>query len=96
MIPEVFDLSEEDEYREAMRIAKDVLGTMPSLIFVDTLARHFGCRDENSTKDMSGFVNSITKMGRETRATIVVLHHTGKDLEKGPRGTLPYRRPATR
>jgi hypothetical protein len=88
VIPEVFDLSEEDEYREAMRIAKDVLGTVPSLIFVDTLARHFGCRDENSTKDMSGFVNSITTMGRETGAAIVVLHHTGKDLDKGPRGNV--------
>jgi RecA-family ATPase len=62
-------------------------GAKPRLIVIDTLARCFGAGDENSTKDMNAFVNACAEMREEfDGATILVVHHVGKDEKKGSRG----------
>jgi RecA-family ATPase len=62
-------------------------GAKPRLIVIDTLARCFGAGDENSTKDMNAFVNACTEMREEFEgATILVVHHVGKEEKKGSRG----------
>ena len=67
--------------------AIDSLPAMPGLIVVDTLNRHFGPGDENSSQDMTRFVQSIDAIRAHTRAHIAVVHHSGKDAEKGARGS---------
>lgn len=60
---------------------------VPRLIIVDTLSRCFGPGDENSTKDMTAFVNALDK----TRLALggcamMVVHHSGladKDRSRG-------------
>jgi putative DNA primase/helicase len=87
VIPYRFDLltdKEIDEIVETIRI--DLDGQPPAVIFVDTVARFFGCGDENSPKDMGGFVRACDVIRERTGATIVPVAHTGKDLSKGPRG----------
>lgn len=59
----------------------------PRLIIFDTLARCFGGGDENSQKDMNAFVAGIDRLRAATGATVLVVHHTGKDGEKGARGS---------
>jgi hypothetical protein len=60
----------------------------PKLIVIDTLARCFGNGDENSTQDMNAFVNACERLRSVfARAGVLVLHHTGKDLSKGGRGS---------
>lgn len=49
-----------------------------ALIVIDTVARCFE-GDENSTADMSAFVASLDGLRRRTKATILVVHHTGWD-----------------
>src|SRR6516165_6423170 len=60
--------------------------TKPSLIVIDTLNRCFGGGDENSTQDMTGFINGCDALREEFGATVLVVHHSGKDRVKGSRG----------
>lgn len=50
----------------------------PRLIVLDTLACCFGL-DENSAKDMNLFVAGCRRLTAETGATILVVHHSGKN-----------------
>lgn len=58
----------------------------PALIVVDTLARNFA-GDENSSKDMSTFVRAMDSLRHHWKASILIVHHTGKDTTKGARGS---------
>jgi hypothetical protein len=63
-------------------------GLKPKLIVIDTLARCFEKGDENSTQDMNAFVNGCERLRSEfPGASTLVVHHTGKTLEKGGRGS---------
>jgi 5S rRNA maturation endonuclease (ribonuclease M5) len=63
------------------------LPEQPVLIVLDTVARTFGAGDENSQKDMNAFVAACDKLKAATGATVLVVHHSGKDVEKGARGS---------
>ena len=56
------------------------------LVVVDTLARNFG-GDENSTQDMGAFVQQMERLHRQTKAAVVVIHHTGHATQERGRGS---------
>ena len=58
----------------------------PVLIVVDTLARNFA-GDENGTKDMNQFIRCMDAIRLAWKATILIVHHTGKDTSRGARGS---------
>lgn len=62
-------------------------GIRPKLLIIDTLNRSFGGGDENSTQDMTKFVKSCDAFRAETGCDIIVIHHSGKDVTKGARGS---------
>jgi hypothetical protein len=72
-------------YAEALN---EVLPVKIGVIVVDTLARCFGGRDENSTQDMSTFVSRCDTIRNATGATVLVVHHFGRDESKGMRGSI--------
>jgi hypothetical protein len=55
-------------------------------IFVDTLSRTAPGANENAPEDMTAYVGSLDRLRQTFTATIVVVHHSGKDREKGMRG----------
>ncbi len=59
----------------------------PRLIVIDTLARAMAGTDENAAGDMGKAIHALERLGRETRATVLAVHHTGKDADRGPRGS---------
>ncbi|TKB49934.1 DNA primase [Ferrimonas sediminicola] len=61
------------------------------LIILDTLARCFAGADENKTADMNQFIAKCDELRRRTGATVLVVHHSGKDAEKGARGSSALR-----
>ncbi|MFC4353390.1 AAA family ATPase [Fodinicurvata halophila] len=63
----------------------------PVLIVVDTLARCF-VGNENSAEDMGKFIAGVDSL-RDAfpGATVLVIHHQGKDEEKGARGSTALR-----
>lgn len=58
----------------------------PKLLVIDTLNRAMTGANENDVKDASNFIAAIEFLKRELRCTILVIHHTGKDEDRGARG----------
>jgi hypothetical protein len=56
-------------------------------IVLDTLARCMGAGDENSARDMGRFVNRCTEIEKRYGCVVVVVHHVGKDPNRGGRGS---------
>lgn len=50
-----------------------------ALVILDTLARTFGDADENSAKDMGIFVKNIDQIRHQTKAHVLVIHHSTKE-----------------
>jgi RecA-family ATPase len=77
VIPARFNLQEQDEVVELLRLAEERLGCQPQAIFVDTLTRNFGPGDPNSLRDMQQFCSNLDIIRETTGGTVVVIHHTG-------------------
>lgn len=89
----VFPASPESA-EQVIKAAQDVTeqtGSPVRLIVLDTLARCFGGSDENAAKDMGAFIQGCDHIKAETGATVLVIHHSGKDLDKGARGSSAFR-----
>ncbi|WP_168926841.1 helicase RepA family protein [Nitrincola schmidtii] len=61
------------------------------LIVFDTLARCYGGADENSAKDMGAFIRGCDDVKAHTGATVLLIHHSGKNEEAGARGSSALR-----
>ena len=62
-------------------------GIKPVMVWLDTLARTFGHGDENSQKDMNAYISGVDRLRDHFGAVIGIVHHTGKDADKGLRGS---------
>jgi hypothetical protein len=67
------------------------LSQRPALIALDTLARTFGAGHENDTADMGAYVVAVDKLREATGAHVAIVHHSGKDEERGERGNVALR-----
>ncbi|WP_051357799.1 AAA family ATPase [Leisingera caerulea] len=89
LVPEPIDLySDELDVHAIVQLAKDILGDgeNPALIVIDTLARSIGGADENTGTDVGLLINRVDYIRRATGANVMLVHHTGKDIERGARG----------
>ncbi|MGO7400370.1 AAA family ATPase [Rhizobium ruizarguesonis] len=76
---------------EAAALIADIKGQWPNnapvrLIVVDTLARTLR-GDENSALDMGAFVADAAAIAAAFNCLVLVIHHSGKDAERGMRGS---------
>lgn len=62
-------------------------GHAPKLIIIDTLNRNFGDGDENSTLDMTKFINGIDRLSYRLKCAIIIVHHSGLSDTKRSRGS---------
>jgi AAA domain len=83
--PRDFQTSASDAQELMEEVGED--GIPYSLIVIDTLARAFGGGDENAAQDMNKFISIVDAMRQATGATVLVIHHSGKDSAKGMRGS---------
>lgn len=60
----------------------------PVFIVIDTLARNFGPGDENSTQDMSKFIQAADALRTISHATVFIVHHSGHGDKKRARGAM--------
>lgn len=72
--------------RAFAQVVADELGPL-RLIVIDTLNQTAAGADENSAKDMGRYIASMKLLRNATGAAVVVVHHSGKDLGKGMRGS---------
>lgn len=61
------------------------------LIIVDTLARSFIGKDENSAIDMGIFIHNIDILKQHYGCAVLAIHHSGKDSSRGMRGSSALR-----
>jgi hypothetical protein len=61
------------------------------LIVFDTLARSIGATDENCAASMTQVAKSAERIARTLKAHVMLVHHTGKDTDRGGRGSSALR-----
>lgn len=83
--------SEVNEVLLAARQVEAECGLPVRMVVIDTLARCFGGNDENDARDMGAFIEGCDVIKQKTGATVLVVHHSGKDEAKGARGSSSFR-----
>ena len=63
----------------------------PILIVFDTLAKSIGMTDENCAASMTRIANAAEHIAQEVKSHVMMVHHTGKDAERGGRGSSALR-----
>ncbi|EAA8640591.1 hypothetical protein DZ685_13970 [Salmonella enterica] len=84
----------ESEVTEVLLAARQIeaeCGVSVRMVVIDTLARCFGGNDENDARDMGAFIEGCDVIKQKTGATVLVVHHSGKDEAKGARGSSSFR-----
>lgn len=64
----------------------EAIGMPIKMIVIDTLAMSYE-GDENSSQDMSAFIHGCKSVMVELDCSVMAVHHTGKDAERGARGS---------
>lgn len=63
-----------------------VIGNRIRLVCFDTLSNCFGDGDENVSRDVRKFLQNCNRIATTFECAVLVVHHTGKDGNKGLRG----------
>ncbi|MDE2370274.1 MAG: AAA family ATPase [Burkholderiales bacterium] len=90
ILPESLSLSSEGKLDAARLVhacrAMQAAGQPVGLIVLDTLNRVMSGADENSSSDMGSLIANVDAIRAATGATVLIVHHSGKDEDKGARG----------
>ena len=62
-----------------------------ALIVIDTLAMSIGVGSENDSKDMGQYIRNIITLRSGYNCHVLIIHHSGKDKNKGARGHTSLR-----
>ncbi len=76
---------------ERIREAEKLAGRACVAVVVDTLASAMAGLEENSVRDMGLALHSLSLIRDAIGGLIIVVHHSGKDSEKGARGSSALR-----
>jgi len=89
IVPRAVNFREDGEVKELVRIIRAVLpeGTTAALVVIDTLARAMPGVDENSAQEVGLVIARCDAVKEELGCTVMPVHHTGKDAERGMRGS---------
>lgn len=82
-VVESFSLNDDELVTALIEVIKD---KPPGLVVVDTLAAASGGANENSGEDMGKILDNCRRIHYATRASVLLIHHSGKNAELGARG----------
>ncbi len=68
----------------------DPMGGPVRLVVFDTVSRMIGPGDEDKARDINVIVRSAERVQRETGAHVMFVHHSGKDRDRGMRGSNAF------
>ncbi|WP_108819347.1 AAA family ATPase [Pseudovibrio sp. Alg231-02] len=95
MIPTALDMRTPES--PVSQLANDIAsigemaGAPVSLIIIDTLSRMMAGGTDADPRDMAAFIVNVEELRKKTNAHILIVHHTGKDKERGMRGASTLR-----
>lgn len=75
-----------DKLIQTIKAAAERMMVPVRLVIIDTLSRALSGGNENSPDDMGALVNNTDKVRQATKASVIFVHHSGKDAAKGARG----------
>lgn len=84
-----FSITEESMSRLAEAINGN--GDAGALVVIDTQAQATAGMDENAAQDMSLVLKNARSLAKAIGGVVLLVHHTGKDLSKGGRGSSVQR-----
>jgi len=84
VFPYPLSFTADEEMENIIKHVKDAGGV--DMLVIDTLARAMSGVDENSAEGMSRAIDAADRLARELNCFVLVVHHTGKDKERGARG----------
>ncbi|MFO1314049.1 MAG: AAA family ATPase [Burkholderiales bacterium] len=79
-----FSLGDDEQVDRAVR--KIALEGGTDVVVIDTLNRASPLADENRSADMGKLIRGATRLQEGLDCLVVLVHHTGKDESRGPRG----------
>lgn len=82
------DSEQTEQVLAAVRSVAQICGESPVLVILDTVARNFGPGDENSTTDMSRFIQAADRLRVEYSSAILLIHHSGHSAKDRARGAM--------
>lgn len=86
--PNLGGLNEDTEdLIRAIKLAEELGQTQYKVVVLDTLARVMTGLDENSSRDAGIFINNAEHLAKELNALVIVVHHSGKNVDNGMRGS---------
>lgn len=80
-----------DDFLEEMEAIAEACDHDVVLIVFDTLARSIGELDENCSNSMTRVAETAERLATQLNAHVMLVHHTGKDTERGGRGSSALR-----
>lgn len=91
LVPQSVNLFDDPD--EVDRLIADIqgiaipMGQPVGLIVLDTLSRMIGGGDEDKARDVNVVVRNAERIQRLTGAHVLIVHHSGKDRDRGMRGS---------
>lgn len=83
--PNLFDME------DAKALIEAIVPTGAKVAVVDTLHASMMGGDENSAKDMGVVLGNCRKLAAAMEGLVILVHHVGKDAERGERGSSSIR-----
>ena len=89
MIPVAVNFMVDENVDKLVQTIKEAIAQMGPVraIIIDTVARAIPGADENTSQAMGLFVSACDRVRHETSAAVIGIHHGGKDIERGMRGS---------
>lgn len=89
MVPRAVNFKDGKELTELVRLVREAVppGITIAMVVVDTLARAMPGVDENSAQETGVIIAMCDELRHELGCSVAPIHHTGKDVERGLRGS---------
>jgi hypothetical protein len=86
--PKAVNFRDPQMVAELVALVRETVGNQRvALVVIDTLARAMPGADENSAQEVGLVIAQCDLVKEHLRATVAPIHHTGKDQERGMRGS---------
>ncbi|NBN64761.1 AAA family ATPase [Pannonibacter tanglangensis] len=76
---------------DAIAEVKDATGEAVGLIVLDTLSRMMPGGVDSEPRDVKAFLENTERLRTETAAHVMIIHHSGKETDRGMRGSSMLR-----
>lgn len=92
VVPKAVNFRLEGEVDGLISLVRKTVGDTPlRIVVIDTLARAMPGADENSAQEVGLVIAGCDRVREELGCAVIPVHHSGKDVAKGARGTSALR-----